>query len=368
MTPQRPAADQLLTPGEVAAILFVDPKTVTRWARAGKLDSVRTPGGHRRYLKTDVLAIMSGVHHTQRAVPAQPFGRAAGDESASDPATGATRMQRSATAWLNEAEALPVDGHAAAVVVAEAVATALEVEALEAAQSVLLTAAAVAAAAEKAAVAAASARRARAYAASRAAETVARTAERTAELVQLRADAAASQIAEAATHAAEIVTMSTVAGHEAEAARTAALLAATVQAAADAAAQDTTIAAASVASVVEAVAAHVAVLVSAEDVAFENEVAAAADALHDVNVATADQGGCGNASQGRGRCGRGPGSRRRSTHPVAARQCRRARHTACLEIRSASARWRRLSPTPRHAETRRVGGTRRASARWWENR
>ena len=37
------------------------------------------------------------------------------------------------------------------------------------------------------------------------------------------------------------------------------------------------------------VAAHVAVLVSAEDVAFENEAAAAADALHDVNVATADR-------------------------------------------------------------------------------
>ncbi|MCW2868529.1 MAG: binding domain protein excisionase family, partial [Marmoricola sp.] len=40
----------LLTPAEVAAILFVDPKTVTRWARAGKLNCFRTPGGHRRFL------------------------------------------------------------------------------------------------------------------------------------------------------------------------------------------------------------------------------------------------------------------------------------------------------------------------------
>ena len=62
-------SDDLLTPAEVAAILFVDPKTVTRWARAGKLDAIRTPGGHRRYLRTDVLAIMSGVHHSQRADP-----------------------------------------------------------------------------------------------------------------------------------------------------------------------------------------------------------------------------------------------------------------------------------------------------------
>jgi predicted site-specific integrase-resolvase len=32
----------------------VDPKTVTRWAKAGKLGSIRTPGGHRRYSETEV--------------------------------------------------------------------------------------------------------------------------------------------------------------------------------------------------------------------------------------------------------------------------------------------------------------------------
>ena len=40
---------RLLTPGEVAVMFRVDPKTVTRWARDGRLSSVRTPGGHRRY-------------------------------------------------------------------------------------------------------------------------------------------------------------------------------------------------------------------------------------------------------------------------------------------------------------------------------
>lgn len=44
----------LLTPKEVAAIFHVDPKTVTRWAKAGKLQSIRTPGGHRRYLESQV--------------------------------------------------------------------------------------------------------------------------------------------------------------------------------------------------------------------------------------------------------------------------------------------------------------------------
>jgi excisionase family DNA binding protein len=49
----------LMTPAEVAALLRVDPKTVTRWARAGRLSSLRTPGGHRRYLKSEVLAFLN---------------------------------------------------------------------------------------------------------------------------------------------------------------------------------------------------------------------------------------------------------------------------------------------------------------------
>lgn len=44
----------LLTPAEVAAMFSVDPKTVTRWAKAGKLTSIRTLGGHRRYPKAEV--------------------------------------------------------------------------------------------------------------------------------------------------------------------------------------------------------------------------------------------------------------------------------------------------------------------------
>jgi excisionase family DNA binding protein len=32
----------------------VDPKTVTRWAKAGKLTSIRTLGGHRRFELAEV--------------------------------------------------------------------------------------------------------------------------------------------------------------------------------------------------------------------------------------------------------------------------------------------------------------------------
>jgi excisionase family DNA binding protein len=51
----RPASS-LLTPAEVAAAFRVDPKTVTRWAKSGKLNSIRTLGGHRRYLASEVMA------------------------------------------------------------------------------------------------------------------------------------------------------------------------------------------------------------------------------------------------------------------------------------------------------------------------
>lgn len=53
-------SDQLLTPAEVAAMFKVDPKTVTRWATAGKLTSIRTLGGHRRYKESEVRALLKG--------------------------------------------------------------------------------------------------------------------------------------------------------------------------------------------------------------------------------------------------------------------------------------------------------------------
>jgi hypothetical protein len=73
MSPRAGADDEVLTPAGVAALLFVDPKTVTRWARAGKLDAFVTPGGHRRYLKSDILAIISGVHTAQKLLPGRSF-------------------------------------------------------------------------------------------------------------------------------------------------------------------------------------------------------------------------------------------------------------------------------------------------------
>ena len=50
----------LLTPSEVAALFRVDPKTVTRWAKAVKLTAIKTLGGHRRYKESEVKALLAG--------------------------------------------------------------------------------------------------------------------------------------------------------------------------------------------------------------------------------------------------------------------------------------------------------------------
>lgn len=46
--------ERLLTPAEVAALFRVNPKTVSRWARSGKLHAIRTLGGHRRFRASEV--------------------------------------------------------------------------------------------------------------------------------------------------------------------------------------------------------------------------------------------------------------------------------------------------------------------------
>lgn len=59
-TPTRDGEQEtLLTPAEVAKLFRVDPKTVTRWAQAGKLSSIRTLGGHRRYRKGEVSRLLA---------------------------------------------------------------------------------------------------------------------------------------------------------------------------------------------------------------------------------------------------------------------------------------------------------------------
>ena len=55
------APEGLLTPAEVAEVFKVDPRTVTHWANSGRLKSVLTLGGHRRFRAADVLAFRGEI-------------------------------------------------------------------------------------------------------------------------------------------------------------------------------------------------------------------------------------------------------------------------------------------------------------------
>ena len=57
------ARDDLLTPAEVAALFRVNPKTVTRWARAGKITAIRTLGGHRRFRASEIKRCLEQMEH-----------------------------------------------------------------------------------------------------------------------------------------------------------------------------------------------------------------------------------------------------------------------------------------------------------------
>ncbi len=66
--------DRLLTPAEVAALFRVDPKTVTRWATAGRMSRIRTPGGHSRFRESEVRALLEedGAEGVSDLIPQQP--------------------------------------------------------------------------------------------------------------------------------------------------------------------------------------------------------------------------------------------------------------------------------------------------------
>ncbi|MEJ7585672.1 MAG: BldC family transcriptional regulator [Acidimicrobiales bacterium] len=59
------APEALLTPSEVAALFRVNPKTVTRWARAGKLTAIRTLGGHRRFKASEIRRCLDEMSETR---------------------------------------------------------------------------------------------------------------------------------------------------------------------------------------------------------------------------------------------------------------------------------------------------------------
>ena len=50
--------ERLLAPADVARLFSVAPKTVSRWAATGRISSIRTPGGHRRFKESEILRLL----------------------------------------------------------------------------------------------------------------------------------------------------------------------------------------------------------------------------------------------------------------------------------------------------------------------
>lgn len=65
----------LLSAGEAASTLGVDRRTLRRWVASGRLEAVRTPGGHFRFPASAVSALRSRRDRGHlAAVPRGPIG------------------------------------------------------------------------------------------------------------------------------------------------------------------------------------------------------------------------------------------------------------------------------------------------------
>lgn len=229
-----PPQVQLLEPAQVAALLYIDLASVSRWAEGGRLTPVDTPDGGRRYTRADVLRLMVDVRETKKHVAA---------------ARSNTRSA-SATSHSDALDALDVTLTLAAVQAAEALA----------------------------ADAAGRARLDRAAAARDAANLVADDAAQNVVATRFRADVAAQHVREAAERDAESERLFLGDG-DLGAQQRAARTAPRVRAAAVALAEETADLAASVARTVAMKAELVAATFLALDEAIEAEVAATAVAV-----------------------------------------------------------------------------------------
>ena len=64
-----PGGMEYLTPGQVAQLLHVSPKTVTRWAQEGRIPCLVTLGGHRRFKRADVDRAVGQMTGSEAPVP-----------------------------------------------------------------------------------------------------------------------------------------------------------------------------------------------------------------------------------------------------------------------------------------------------------
>jgi excisionase family DNA binding protein len=69
------SSERLLRPGQVAAVFQVSRRTISDWARAGKIGWIVTPGGHRRFMSSDVRALWESCSGGARRTVASRYRR-----------------------------------------------------------------------------------------------------------------------------------------------------------------------------------------------------------------------------------------------------------------------------------------------------
>jgi excisionase family DNA binding protein len=62
-----PTSPSYLRTTQVADILHVSPKTVSRWAKEGRLPFLKTLGGHRRYPEAEIRDLAEGLREEATA-------------------------------------------------------------------------------------------------------------------------------------------------------------------------------------------------------------------------------------------------------------------------------------------------------------
>jgi hypothetical protein len=265
----QPMGDELLTPGGVAALLLVNRQTVTRWALSGQLASTRNPAGHRRFLKSQMVAIQSGAYQRgglpgAMVIPAQ---RVADGVPHIDPLPGSLAHQTAL----------------AASVLARAVALAVEVEEQEAARASVQVAANAALAAAKVAQAVRTAGRERAAAAEEARQMVAAQAALCVVQVQVRADAASAIL----TRTARRAVLAAMGSNDPVERSRSRVLASSAGLAAASTNEETQRAAEAVAAAVVAAAAHMVTAIAAQEQVIESQASKAASELQAMTAETA---------------------------------------------------------------------------------
>ena len=82
VSPSRRTPLALLTPTEVASILSIDPRTVRRWARDGRLQRVRLGGRLARYTPESVAALITPINDDETPGKASRGHELEGNEDA----------------------------------------------------------------------------------------------------------------------------------------------------------------------------------------------------------------------------------------------------------------------------------------------